>query len=107
MLELYKNIKKKRTEMGWSQTELALKVGYSDKSMIAKIEKGEIDLTQTKIVAFANAFKCSASDLMGWSDFEEDIPPVVPGTGELLDLYSRATPEQRQAVINLLRSFVS
>ena len=54
MLQLYKNIKKRRTELKLTQTELATKMGYADKSMIAKIEKGLIDLPQSKIIAFAN-----------------------------------------------------
>ena len=37
---------------------------------------------------------------------EKTIPDYVPGTVEIIDLYSKATPEQRQAVLNLLRSFV-
>lgn len=103
MLELYKNIKTKRIENGWSQTDLAKRVGYSDKSMIAKIENGKIDLTQTKIRAFAEVFRCSESELMGWR--EDDIPPMADDIAELIDLYNRAKPEQRKAVIALLRSF--
>ena len=68
MLELYKNIKKRRQELGMTQSDLAEKLGYSDKSMIAKIENGKVDLAQSKIVAFANALKVSPSDLMGWND---------------------------------------
>lgn len=37
---------------------------------------------------------------------QKEIPNYVSGTIEIIDLYSRATPEQRQAVLNLLRSFV-
>ena len=36
-----------------SQTELAIKVGYKDKTSIAKIEAGKVDLPQSKIFAFA------------------------------------------------------
>lgn len=67
MLELYENIKRLRQLNGWSQTELALKVGYSDKSMISKIEKGAVDLAQTQIVRFAEVFGVTPSDLMGWN----------------------------------------
>lgn len=80
MLELYKNIKNERIKKGWTQTDLAKKVGYSDKSMIAKIEAGKVDLPQTKIRAFAEVFNCTESSLMGWEseeyhqiDFFEDI----------------------------------
>lgn len=40
MLQLYKNIKTRRTELRLTQSELADKMGYADKSMIAKIEDG-------------------------------------------------------------------
>ena len=66
MLELYTNIKKRRTELGMTQEELAKKLGYSDKSMISRIESGKIDLPQTKIIAFAGALNTTPMKLMGW-----------------------------------------
>lgn len=70
MLDLYVNIKMQRQLKGWSQAELAKRVGYSDKSMISKIESGKIDLYQSQIQAFADVFGCSVSDLMGWNEPE-------------------------------------
>ena len=85
MLQLYKNIKKRRTELKLTQTELATKMGYADKSMIAKIEKGLIDLPQSKIIAFANALQTSPGDLMGWDNDQpskeidySSIPGIMP-----------------------------
>ena len=68
MLDLYKNIKQIRQELGLTQTDLAHLIGYADKSMIAKIEKGDVDLPQSKIVAFANALNTTPSHLMGWDE---------------------------------------
>lgn len=68
MIQLYKNIKEKRLLLGMTQTDLAKKLGYSDKSMIAKIEKGQVDLPQSKILDFAKALDVSPGDLMGWED---------------------------------------
>ena len=51
MLTLYKNIKKLREELGMSQDELAEKTGYTSRSSIAKIEKGLVDLQQSKIIS--------------------------------------------------------
>lgn len=65
MLLLYKNIKKRRLEIGMSQEELAQKTGYTSRSSIAKIEKGEVDLQLSKIKLFANALRVSQSELMG------------------------------------------
>ena len=63
MLTLYKNIKKLREELGMSQDELA-----ESRSSIAKIEKGLVDLQQSKIISFANALGVTPSQLMGWDD---------------------------------------
>ncbi|MEY8296481.1 helix-turn-helix transcriptional regulator [Emergencia timonensis] len=76
MLQLYHNIKNRRLKLGLTQSELAKKLGYSDKSMIAKIEKGAVDLPQSKIIAFAEALNVSPSDLMGW-DTDDDVQTIA------------------------------
>ena len=76
MLELYKNIKRRRQQLKMTQTDLALKLGYADKSMIAKIEKGNVDLPQSKILAFANALETTPGELMGW-DYETEATETV------------------------------
>lgn len=68
MLELYQNIRNRRKELGMSQDELAKKVGYTSRSTIARIENGEIDISRSKIIAFAEALKTTPMDLLGWSD---------------------------------------
>lgn len=65
MLNLYKNIKARRLALGLSQDELAKKTGYKDRTSISKIEAGKVDLTQSKIEAFANALETTTGELMG------------------------------------------
>lgn len=77
MLALYKNIKEQRERLGLSQEELALKTGYSSRSSIAKIEKGLVDLTQSKIALFAKALNTTQSELMGWTDSEQLEPTIA------------------------------
>ena len=71
MIPLYKNIKKRRIKLKMSQDELAKKMGYADRSMIAKIEAGKVDITQSKIEQFAHVLQIVPGDLMGWEN-EED-----------------------------------
>ena len=75
MLEAYKRIRELRIAAGLSQDELAKKTGYNDRSSIAKIEAGKVDLTQSKLVAFANALNTTPGYLMGW---EPDSKPPIP-----------------------------
>ena len=70
MLELYENIKRLREEKGMSQDELAELTGYTSRSSIAKIEKGLVDLPQTKIIAFAKALGVTPSQLMGYDGIQ-------------------------------------
>lgn len=68
MLTLYKNIKERRLALKMSQDALAELTGYKDRSSIAKIEKGEVDISESKIREFAKALKISPNELMGWDD---------------------------------------
>lgn len=76
-METHENIKKLREKLGWSQEELAEKVGYTDRSSIAKIEAGKVDLQQSKIAAFAAALSVSPAQLMGIDNtFPSNITPL-------------------------------
>lgn len=68
MLKLYQNIRTCRKAAKMTQEELARRTGYTDRSSIARIEKGEIDLSQSKIVQFAEALGTTPSHLMGWDE---------------------------------------
>lgn len=48
-MTLYDNIKTLRENLKISQDELAKRVGYKDRTSIAKIESGKVDLSQSKI----------------------------------------------------------
>ena len=66
-MNLYENIRKRREELRMTQGELAAKTGYADKTMISKIEKGVVDLPQSKIYLFAQALNTTPRVLMGWT----------------------------------------
>ncbi len=84
MLDLYRNIKEVRTARMMTQSQLAELTGYSDKSMIAKIEKGQIDLPQSKIELFAKVLGVSPSALMGWDGVAPSRPrKVIPVLGRV------------------------
>ena len=69
-MTLYDRIKDLRKKRKISQEELAKMTGYTDRSSIAKIEKGKVDLSETKIQLFATALNTTPAYLMGW---EEEI----------------------------------
>ena len=97
MLEIYKRIRARREELGISQEELAKRMGYKSRSSINKIEKGENDIPQSKIVAFAQALRTTPEALMGWEQSSApasgDLPAVSP-TGQKIDARTRRQLEK-------------
>ena len=113
MLGLYDNIKRRRIELGMSQDELAKLTGYTDRSSIAKIEAGKVDLTRSKIMLFAEALRISPADLMGWESdeeyyFDSDTAAIAQQMKDnkemsmLFDAARDADPEDLKAVYNML-----
>ena len=67
-------IRARRNELKLTQRELAARVGYANSSAIARIERGETDLTQSRIADFAKVLGTTPLHLMGW-----DVKPEEAG----------------------------
>lgn len=63
-------IRQRRNELGWSQRDLAAKMGYNNNSTITRIESGKVDIPQSRIMQFADVLNVSVAYLMGWVDEE-------------------------------------
>lgn len=68
-------IKQRRTELRWSQRELAAKMGYNNNSTVARIESGSVDIPYSRVVQFADVLGVSVGYLMG-----SDVPPEELGS---------------------------
>ena len=102
------NILQIRKSLGWTQEELASKMGYKSKSTINKIELGINDIPQSKIVKFAQVLGTTPSHLMGWSnDHKAEKPPeelkLSEGEKILLDLFRRVPNDKQEIVIQMIR----
>jgi transcriptional regulator with XRE-family HTH domain len=79
MLKVYKNIKARRLELHISQQKLAEMVGYTDKSAISHIEKGEWDIPQSKLEAIAKVLNMKPGELLGDTEatVEDEIISIL------------------------------
>lgn len=124
-------IRARREELGLTQEELATKMGYKNKSTIAKIESGVNDVAQSKVVKLAKALETTTIYLMGVesknsdtsssdvqtfahpkSYYENDDTRKIaqkvfddPNLRVLFDAASDATPEDILTAAELLRKF--
>ena len=77
------NIKKRRFELKMSQQELADAMGYKTRSTIAKIESGENDVSQKKLMRFAAVLDTTAEALIsGYAAADEEPILTQPGEGD-------------------------
>lgn len=110
-------IRKRREELGLTQTDLALRMGYKSRAAICNVEKDKEDLTTTRIRKFADALETTPSYLMGWeesSDAGSGKPKIISHQVDLdnaevkkaLEIYNQIEnlPKDKQdALINYLR----
>lgn len=70
--DMGKKIKDLRIKKGYTQEELANKMGYTSRSTINKIEKGLVDIPQSKIIDFANVLGTTPLFLLNWVESPND-----------------------------------
>lgn len=65
LIKLGLRVKQLRLAHGLTQTDLAELCGYGEKSSIARIEAGSVDIPLSKIRLLAQALETTAADLLG------------------------------------------
>ena len=66
-------IKELRKERNLTQTDLAKSLGYSDKSVISHIEKGDADMTYEKILLLLRTYAVDANDLFEVNKIDKNL----------------------------------
>lgn len=108
----------KRKELGWSQDDLASKMGLKSKSTICKIERGEDNLTADSVRKYADALGVTPDYLIGLEDnsgqktvkqllfeAESDHDKVfINDAIQWYELYQNVSPEIQSAIETLLKS---
>ena len=104
MMKIGEKIKQRRQELMWSQRELAAKMDY-DHSTIGRIERGTIDIPQSRITQFSEVLGVPVSYLMGWeekstaqgSELSEEMV-------ELIDCIKKLPEDKIQMLLQVARS---
>lgn len=105
------NILLMRKRLGWTQEELAKRMGYKSKSTINKIELGINDIPQSKIVKFADVLGTTPAHLMGWTEDEvketssPDKQELTEGEKKWLELYHQLSDDTKKILIEVANSF--
>lgn len=104
-MKLYENIKYLRLSHNWSQEDLALRLGYKDRTIISKIESGNVDLSLSKVLSFANIFGVDPVDLLGLDDMAIN-PDLSPSEQILISRYRQLNEEGQMKVSDYVEDLV-
>lgn len=96
---LYSRTKELRKKNKLSQDELAKRCGYTSRSTISKLEKGEFNLPSDKITLLATALNTTPAYLMGWEDKQKS--KIVDE--EIIALLETLSDEQKTAIIEFIK----
>lgn len=91
-VELGNRIRQLRTDRGWSQRELARRIGAASKSVISYYELGERFPSYELLIQMSNVFGVSTDYLL-----RGDVPDIRIETGKL-------TSKQVEALITIIKS---
>ena len=106
-MTLADRVRIRREELGLSQEQLALRMGYSSRTSINKIENGR-PCSQKIIARLADALNVSIPYLMGWDD--EEKPTVTDGLSEkkkaLIDFAQSVPEDKAEMILRVMKSIV-
>ena len=97
-MHIGEKIKTRRISLGWSQRELAERMGYKNHSVVARVEAGQVDLPQSRLDQFAKVLDLSHAYLLGLVSEETSIKN--DRMAELI-VKMRKDPEFFEAVSNM------
>src|SRR5271165_1286089 len=100
-MPLGERVKELRKERGWSQSELAEKVG-TDARQISRYENGRITPSLDVVARLAEVFNISLDYLVVEGAERRPLHVQDHGLGERLALLSELTDEDRAALLNVL-----
>ena len=98
-MKLHENIRARRIALKMTQQELAQRIGYKSTSTMAKIESGENDIPQAKIVPFANALNTTPAALIGLEPREAELLILPEDTVNVV--ISSGKPQLEKAIAKL------
>lgn len=116
-MDLATRVKRRREELGLSQEQLALRMGYSSRTSINKIENGR-PCSQKIIARLAEALNVSIPYLMGWTSEEpqdaekeksttlEESDGLTENQRLLMQFVQSVPDDKAEMILRVIRSIV-
>lgn len=107
-------IRKRREELGYTQDELAKKLGYKSRSSVNKVEMSR-EIPMKKVKVYADILDMSVPSLMGWeekpdiiemADMDADLILMEKRVKEYAIKLSQLSEEDRNDIMKMIDRFL-
>lgn len=109
-MNIGEKIKQRRIELGWSQRELAKRLGYANHTTLTKIESGKVDLNQSKVALFAEVLRTTPAYLIGLEDEDKKNPATTDGMSEnrmkLMRFLETVPEDKAEMLLKVMKSIL-
>lgn len=96
-------IKQRREELGLSQMQLAIRMGYKTRTAVSRAETSGDEIGAARVKKFAIALGVSPSYLMGWTNNNNPDWLIIDDDMEILiEAYQNTTEERRKIIMEIL-----
>ena len=93
-------IRQKRLALGWTQEDLAHRLGYKDKTAINKIETNKNGVSAKKLLRFAEVLGCDPTELLDTPTHQTYAPAHILMYAEML---MKLSPDSRDNAIQYIK----
>ena len=109
-MDLAGKVRRRREELGWTQEELAKRMGYASRVSINKIETGR-PVSQKIILRLAEAMDTDPAYLMGWDkEDKKEKPTEYDGLSEkkqaLMQFAASVPDDKAEMILRVIKSIV-
>ena len=94
-----RNIRKYREERGWSQKELALRLGDERQTRVSNWEKGTSSLGASRLFALCDVLGVTPTDMGRSSDIREGLYVTDADEVDLVSGYRMASSDDRDTML--------
>ena len=92
-------IRIRRNELNLSQSEVAQRAGYTDKTSISKFENAGNNITMKQVKRLAKALDTTSAYLMGWNTTEQKSEQEQEEQAKLIYEMNKHLPEEKAKFI--------
>lgn len=109
-MDLANRVRQRREELGLSQEDLAIRMGYSSRTSVNKIENGR-PCSQKIIARLSEALGVSIPYLMGWSEEEKEKSTAAsgelsPNMQALMDFVKTVPEDKAGMILQVMKTIV-